>query len=115
MVAAPTGKVLINELTITVQQAVSQHRKGEHIFTADLRYNLHKELLVLYQFFHAVNHISTVWILHTAEQSLDIVAVKNRHIHKRCLVNTHKRLVQSVDELLEALANVVVGILDNMT
>ena len=40
--------------------------------------------------------------------------VKNGDIHKRSLIDTHERLVQSVDKLLETLTDVVIFILDDI-
>ena len=67
------------------------------------------------QLFHTINDITSVRILYAAKQSFDIIAVKDRHIDKGGLVDAHERLIEAVDELLEALFNVILWVFDDVT
>lgn len=67
------------------------------------------------QLFHTINDITAVRILYAAEQSLDIITVKDRHIDKGSLVDAHERLIEAVDKLLEALFNVIFRVFDEVT
>ena len=49
--------------------------------------------------------------LYAAEEGFHIWVVEDRNISKRRLVNSQKRLVKPVDQLLELLAKVVVRVL----
>ena len=115
MVGAPTSELFIHELAVLVQQAVGQHRECEHILATDVRHDFHKHLLVLDNVLNLVNDIGAVGILDTTEQGLDVVAVEDGHIDECGLVDTHEGLVQTVNQLLETLTDVVVGILDDIT
>lgn len=62
-----------------------------------------------------VNDIGAIGILDAAEQGLNVVAVENGDIDECRLVNPHEGLVQTVNQLLEALTDVVVGVLDDIS
>ena len=128
MIRTPAGKLLIDKDIVVacgkhllgfflgnllaLEQRISQNREGKHIFLTDLRNNLHKDLLMSNQLFYLIDHIGAVWILNAAKQGFDIIAVKDGHVDEGRLVDAHKRLVKPINQFLEGLANIVIGIFD---
>ena len=103
-------RLFLGDVSAT-QQRIGQHRIGEHVHGADFADHFHEDLLTFDQVFNVVDGEGAVRKFHAAEEGLQIVVVEDRNIRKRCLVNSQERLVKPVDELLELLTEIVVGVL----
>ena len=61
-----------------------------------------------------INDIGAIGILDATKQGLDVVTVEDGDIDECGLVDTHEWLVQTVNQLLETLAQIVVRVLDEV-
>ena len=110
MLTAPSGKRFIHKFTIDIKQRICQNRICKHILFSNFANHFHEYLLTFNQFFDFINGETAIWKLHSAKQRFKITSIKYRYISKTALVNSEERLIKTINEFLELLAKIIVGV-----
>ena len=114
MVRTPSCKFLIYKLTIFIKQGIGKYREGKHILLSNCRNNFHEYLLMLNKFIYIINCKRTIRKLKSTEKCFIIFSIKDRNIYKCTLVNSHKRLIKPVNQLLKGLSKIIIRIINNI-